>query len=851
MQAGTAVSPGTNTKYNLTDLQHLYWIGHQLRPFATHFNNAFSFTFRSSLCPDWFAQAFGTAVCEFDALRTIFFEEQGVPQQCVLPSASVELAIVDLTDEPDPVAAAEQWQAVRVQRPFVINQCLYDTALLKLADDHFVWFLNQHHLITDASSFFLMAESVLGHYANLQQGTPQPPALRPPFSRYVASLEKQQQSNRADASRAFWQQKLAEKPEPLHFYGRSTRNHSHTANRWMYNLGTTQTSQLIAIAEAVDLGKATPEFRQFCLTATLYFALLHQLTGNQRLGFVTTIHNRGTQVNRQTVGVLMELCPVLVEIAPDDTFTTLMQKVTAEMRQLMLHYRYGASQAASDLALEAMFTFVQRPSLTFDGLPVTHKIIHHNTTSDSLALHIHHLADDNSYDLYLDLPEEIFNAAQMMHVQQSLQALIADLLANPDAQIAASAIPWPEVADDLVGNGRIPTQPTYQPPRTPTEGVLQQIWQDVLARAPIGIHHDFFDLGGESWQAMSFLSRLEAETGHRLPLSSLITSRTIAALAEKLAESAQAEDLLQLQAGAPNVTPIFFMPGAAGNTLAVARLAQQMSPRQPIYTFQMPLLDLANLPPADVPSLAEYYLQAIQAAQPHGPYQLGGYSAGGIFAYEVAQRLQAKGESVQFVAIIDMPAPNPAWAVWRRACRAMARLLRFSAAQEEQLYLFGRDWWNRATFFRVMGARRQGRRLLYRLRNFWRKPLAQKRDSLQQKLQPTPSEVAPSPQRPVLRDMDPSGLTDPQARALFELYDRAARNYTPAPYEGRITLLRCGLGYGRPEIRSPFPDYGWRKLAQEVQIFVMKAPGHLALMQEPYVAEVGQTIQAALQTLRV
>lgn len=843
MQAVTAVAKGPLTGSNLTDLQHLYWIGHQLRPFATHFNNAFSFTFHAPLCPDWFAQAWETAVYEHDALRTTFIEVDGVAQQHSLPAPPAALAVVDLSGAAEPVAAAREWQQQQVQRPFTLNHCLYDTALLQLAANQFVWFLNLHHLITDAASFFLIADTVLGHYDNLRRGLPQPPLPKPTFARYAASLQRQQQSSRAAAAQAFWQEKLQQQPEPLRFYGRSAPKQTHHVSRWAHNLGSRQTAQLIALAETADLGPTTSEFRQFCLTATLFLALIHQLTGSTHLGFLTTIHNRATQVNRQTVGVLMALCPVLVAIDSGERFRTLMQKVAAEMKQLLLHYRHGASQATAALGLETMFSFVQRPSLTLDSQQIPHQIIHPGTGSERLALHIHHLADDNSYDLYLDLHHDVFNQAQMAHARQTVLALVAALLADPAAPITACALPWPtpEAAPPT-----FPAKPpAYEPPRTPIEGVLQQIWQEVLARSPIGIHDDFFALGGESWQALRFLGRFAAETGHTLPLSALISGSTIAGLARLLEQPVPASNVIQLRAGAPTVPPFFFVPGAAGNTLAVHRLAQKMSPNQPIYTFQMPTLDPENLPPATVPLLARHYLDAILTVQPHGPYYLGGYSAGGFFAYELAQQLEARGETVRFVAVIDMPAANPAWKIWWRLSRLVAALLHLSDAQHERLYLLGRDGWNRAAFFWVLGFRRGLGQLGQRLWHIWQMPRAQKWQRLRQKLHLALPERVPGPDF-IARDMDPSGLFDPRARTLFGLYDRAIRQYLPAPYAGCVTLVRCPVGYGRKELRSPYPHYGWGKLAKKVVVHEVAAPGHLALMQEPAVGEVGKIIQAAL-----
>jgi thioesterase domain-containing protein/acyl carrier protein len=839
---------------NLTELQTIYWTGCKLRPSATLFNNAFLFTFHSAIDPQLFIQAFATAVEQHDALRAIITEENGFPQQEILPEPPADLTFVDLSSEPDPAAALLAWQQQRVQRPLLLDRCLYDSALLKLNDTRFAWFLDQHHLITDASSFFLIANAVMQAYDVLLQGSVPNAAEKPSFAAYAAAQHRFAASSRAAKSHDFWQEKIDHKPDVLHFYGRSPHKISDRVKRWTYNLGASQTAQLQAIAEGADLGAVTPELRQFCLTAALYFSLLQQITGKSRLGFITTIHTRSTQRARQTVGVLMELCPVIVTITPDETILSLMQKVATEMKQLLHHYRSGASQAAAALALDVMFTFVQRPSLVWHNQPVEHQIVHPGSGSERLGLHVHHLAASGRYELYLDFHQDIFSEAEQSHAQQTLQALIQTVLDDPAMPLVEAAIPWPhsEAASlngqvNSGGNGR--SRPAYQAPTNNIEAQLQQIWQEVLAVSPIGIDDDFFGLGGESWQAMNFVSKLEAATGHYLPLATLLTSRTIADLARQLETADLPQAVLEIQAGAPENPPLFLIPGAAGNALAIQRVGQHMAATQPVYTFSMPTFEAEDdLPPAEVDVLAAHYLSEIRAVQPEGPYYLGGYSAGGILAYEVAQQLHAEGETVDYLAIIDMSAPNLNLKYWWRVCHFLASFFRLSTSQLESLFLLGRDGWNRAAYFWRHGlweSMKQYGRFAYRfglllLTGKWQQLIPQVKKAFAGRGDGTAGA------RPILRDMDPNSLTDPRARTLFNIYDRAARKYLPKPYAGRLTLLRCPLGYGRKELRSPYPQYGWQKLVRQIDTHVIEAEGHLALMQEPAAAKVGQLLQTSL-----
>ena len=89
-----------------------------------------------------------------DALRTVITEENGVPQRVVRDSFSYALPLVDFSAESDLEIAYSNWLNKQIVIPFRISEGLFDSALVKLADDRFVWYFNQHHMMADASSFF-------------------------------------------------------------------------------------------------------------------------------------------------------------------------------------------------------------------------------------------------------------------------------------------------------------------------------------------------------------------------------------------------------------------------------------------------------------------------------------------------------------------------------------------------------------------------------------------------------------------------------------------------------------------------------------------------------------------------
>ena len=94
----------------------------------------------------------------------------------------------------------------------------------------------------------------------------------------------------------------------------------------------------------------------------------------------------------------------------------------------------------------------------------------------------------------------------------------------PNGKVDRRALPLP-------GHERPDLRHPYVPPQNAMEHKLNQIWEDVLGVHPIGIHDDFFDLGGHSLAAARVVSQVINKFQVELPLQSLLAAPTVAAMA--------------------------------------------------------------------------------------------------------------------------------------------------------------------------------------------------------------------------------------------------------------------------------------------------------------------------------
>jgi len=184
--------------------------------------------------------------------------------------------------------------------------------------------------------------------------------------------------------------------------------------------------------------------------------------------------------------------------------------------------------------------------------------------------------------------------------------------------------------------------------------VLTPIWQRVLQLPSIGVEDNFFDLGGDSSSALELFNAIADACGRELPPVMIYQAPTIAALASLLEQPSTPRfpPLVLLKAGTEG-PPVFITHGLGGTVIDFYQVVRHIQTPHPIHGMQVRGIDGVDKPFDRIEDMAQYYLDAVEELQPHGPYLLIGYSLGGLVTLEMAQRLSAKGETVGLLAMLD------------------------------------------------------------------------------------------------------------------------------------------------------------------------------------------------------
>jgi len=373
----------------------------------------------------------------------------------------------------------------------------------------------------------------------------------------------------------------------------------------------------------------------------------------------------------------------------------------------------------------------------------------------------------------------------------------------------------------------------FEAPRDDLEKALAEIWGKLLGVEGVGIRDSFFDLGGHSLIAVRLFNEIADRFKVDLPMSVLMQSPTIASLGDIVraeagveaasagaatAPDAKAKQALQYRFVVPmhagpvaDRTPIFMVAGMFGNVLNLSHMAHLLGEERPFYALQARGLYGDSQPHESFEEAAADYIEEIRKVQPKGPYLLGGFSGGGITAYEMARQLLAQGEQVLQVIMLDTP---------------LARVARFSRADRLSML------WQ--TFKRSKDPIAFVRERI-RSRMEWHKKLAERENQRK----------------------DANEAAQFQSRRIGDAFMRAVEKYDTRPVPVNLALfrpkldVRYHLSGGRrvdSERNYVSEDNGWTQYVSSIQVY--EVPGnHDSMVLEPNVRVLVAALRRAIRAV--
>lgn len=343
----------------------------------------------------------------------------------------------------------------------------------------------------------------------------------------------------------------------------------------------------------------------------------------------------------------------------------------------------------------------------------------------------------------------------------------------------------------------------------PTLERVRAIWENVLGIEGLADDDDFFAIGGTSLLAVRVFLLIGERVGAELPLSTLLEAPTVAELAALIDDPLRrSAPMVMIRPGAGD-PPLFLVHSIWGDVIEMRQIALAIETDVPVYGLRARALNLDEEPQVSVEEMAADYVGVIRAAQPHGPYRVGGFSFGALIAFEIARQLAEQGEEIGWLGMIDGEL-SP-------ACLSPARRRRYRFA---------------LPFHLLQATLRDPRRVT---RTLFREmiPNAFRRGILR---------IFPSaPLKPPVASWQENA--SPSHRYMARISLEAAAAYRPSGYSGSMT-------YFVPEIRRlhlfPDPLPVWRRVTRG-ELSVESIPGpHVGMVSGEQARLVARRIDADL-----
>ncbi len=386
-----------------------------------------------------------------------------------------------------------------------------------------------------------------------------------------------------------------------------------------------------------------------------------------------------------------------------------------------------------------------------------------------------------------------------VHMLPSHFQILQELPRTPNGKLDTHALP-------PLDSARYTPQSTSIAPRDLIELQLADIWESLLHLDAISVTDNFFDLGGHSLLAAHMMAQISRQFGRDLPLATLFQQATIEHLARLIRQQGETPPQSALVAirsrGAKS--PFFCVHPVGGGVLCYRDLAHSLDQDRPFYALQALEWDVDQGMFTPLEAMAAHYIAAIRALRPDGPYHLGGWSMGGVIAFEMAQQLQQQGLEVGSLTLLDSYVPTQL------------------SGEEDILAEFLED------VERFLGVK-----LSFTLTELQHMSPSEQIEVILERAKQ--ANVLPL-------DMEQNYVS--RLFRIFQLNKHALRDYIPRPYYGQLTLLQARNNL--PE-KAEVSVSDWRALATRGVTVHNFEGDHYTMLQHPHVKSLAQYLSNALE----
>ncbi len=331
--------------WELTAGQLAIWNSQQLAPDSAAFNVSEYLELHGDLDVDLLATALRCALEEAQGYRLRFRLVDGGPRQYLAALADDAIRVIDVSGQPDPAQAAQDWMLADATRPVdLLAEPMFAQVVFVVGAHRFFWYQRVHHVAVDGYSGTLFSAAVARHYNALLANHAPADATLDPFTVLVEADTAYRQSADFGRDRDFWQATLANLAEPGRRLSRRIRPRPDALARHSHELPAAQAVALRAAATRFGTSLAG-----LVIAATATYE--HLATGAQDVVIGIPVLARRSMRELRCVGMTTNLMPLRLRLDPRTSLADLINQASRAMRSGLRHQRYRFEDVLDDLNL--------------------------------------------------------------------------------------------------------------------------------------------------------------------------------------------------------------------------------------------------------------------------------------------------------------------------------------------------------------------------------------------------------------------------------------------------------------------------------------------------------------------
>lgn len=407
-----------------------------LNPNSPLYNMIFKFEIKGPVNIEKFKHAFQTLINQHDVLRLKIALENDQPKQVFLETVESDLQYLDFSSESDAADSLNKWIENDKVKLFNPGELLYKTALFKMESGLYIWYINQHHLITDGWSIALLINKLSSYYTSGFEVT----GTKSMTGSYSDHAKRLSQKNYIPTS--FWNDKKEEITRLPPLYGNKLTQTETRSERYKVQLGKALTSRLKAFCHDDDIRAWTTDLSLYHVFLTTINLLIYKSSGQSALSVGVPSHNRFTPKDKQVAGLFMGLLPIYSKISASDSLLDVFKKTRDQSFEVLKNASNTVLPNELLRSFNVILNFIPQKFSDFAGMPMQSEWIHsgHHDPAHHIRLQIHDFDNQGDYQLLFDLNSQVFEQSLAKRLPDHFIKILTCLIESKDTPVSALSI---------------------------------------------------------------------------------------------------------------------------------------------------------------------------------------------------------------------------------------------------------------------------------------------------------------------------------------------------------------------------------------------------------------------------